>query len=117
MFRMSWPIAFMVWCDLWQWNAQSPGLSATNSNARIAPTGTSIVVSGHCALSGIQPPSVHDTAKWWPCRWIGWLVMVRLPMRMRTRSPSRTGSGSMPGNTRLLKVHMLKSVISLTFGR
>ena len=37
--------------------------------------------------------------------------MVRLPMRTRTRSPSRTTSGSMPGNTRLFQVHMLKSVI------
>ena len=26
-----------------------------------------------------------------PCRWIGWLVMVRLPILMRTRSPSPTG--------------------------
>ena len=31
----SWPIAFIVWCDLWQWIAQSPGSSATNSIARI----------------------------------------------------------------------------------
>src|SRR6266566_5121570 len=51
------------------------------------------------------------------CRWIGWLVMVRLPIRTRTLSPSRTGSESIPGNTRLFHVHMLKSVISLTLGR
>ena len=37
--------------------------------------------------------------------------MVRLAMRTRTLSPSRTGSGSMPGKTRLFQVHMLKSVI------
>ncbi len=37
-------------------------------------------------------------------------------MRTRTRSPSRTGSGSMPGKTRLFQVHMLKSVISETRG-
>ena len=49
--------------------------------------------------------------------WIGWLVIVRLPKRMRTRSPLRTTSGSMPGKTRLLKVHRLKSSIVLTFGR
>ena len=27
--------------------------------ARIEPTGTSMVASGHCALSGTQPPSVQ----------------------------------------------------------
>jgi hypothetical protein len=37
-------------------------------------------------------------------------------MRTRTLSPSRTGSGSMPGKTRLFQVHMLKSVISETRG-
>ena len=26
-----WPMAFMVWCDLWQCSAQSPGSSAVNS--------------------------------------------------------------------------------------
>ena len=40
-------------------------------------------------------------------KWIGWLVIVRLAMRTRTRSPRRTGSGSMPGKTRLFQVHML----------
>jgi hypothetical protein len=29
----------------------------------IDPTGTSMVASGHCALSGTQPPSVQLTAK------------------------------------------------------
>ena len=56
-------MAFMVWWDLWQWKAQSPGTSATTSKTRTAPTGTSMVVSGHCALSGTQPPSVQVTAK------------------------------------------------------
>ena len=37
-------------------------------------------------------------------------------MRMRTRSFCRTTIGSMPGNTRLLKVHRLKSSMVLTFG-
>ena len=37
-------------------------------------------------------------------------------MRMRTRSPRRTGNGSMPGKTRLFHVHMLKLVISATRG-
>ena len=75
-----------------------------------------MVASGIARVSGTQPPSVMVTRKSWPCRWIGWLVMVRLPILMRTRSPSLTGSTSMPGNTRALNVHMLKSVISVTFG-
>ena len=37
-------------------------------------------------------------------------------MRMRTRSPVRTSSGSVPGNTRLLKVKMLKSIITVGSG-
>ena len=37
-------------------------------------------------------------------------------MRTRTRSPRRTGSGSMPGKTRLFHAHILKSSISATFG-
>src|SRR3990167_2456267 len=52
-------MAFMVWCDLWQWIAQSPGSSALNSKARMPPTGISIVTSGQRALSGTQPPAVH----------------------------------------------------------
>ena len=48
--------------------------------------------------------------------WIGWFVIVRLPTRTRTRSPVRATSGSMPGNTRLFKVHRLKSVISAVRG-
>ena len=63
MLAISWPIGPMVWCDLWQWNAQSPSASATNSIARICPTATSTVTSGHCALSGTQPPSVPVTRK------------------------------------------------------
>ncbi len=51
---------------LWGYNGQSPGLSARKSTARIEPTGTSTVVSGHCAPSGTQPPSVQLTAKVWP---------------------------------------------------
>ena len=39
----------MVWCDLWQWNAQSPGSFAVNSMARIWPTATSVVTSGQRA--------------------------------------------------------------------
>jgi hypothetical protein len=86
---------------LWQWIAQSPGSVATNLTARSAPTGTSVVTSGHCALSGTQPPSVQVTVNGAPCLWIGWFVMMRLPMRMRTRSPLRTTDGSILGNTRL----------------
>ena len=55
-------IAFMVWCDLWQWMIQSPGASATNSMSRVAPTGTFTVVSGTCAESGVGPPSVPVVA-------------------------------------------------------
>jgi hypothetical protein len=36
------------------------------------------------------PPSVQVTAKWYPCRWMGWAVIERLPIRTRTRSPLRT---------------------------
>src|SRR5436305_237063 len=30
MLGMSWPIWFIVWCVMWQWKAQSPGLGALN---------------------------------------------------------------------------------------
>ena len=73
------------------------------------PTATSVVTSGQRAAFGTQPPSVPVTSKCGPCMWIGWLVIVRLPMRMRTRSPVRATSGSMPGKTRLFQVHRLKS--------
>ena len=42
--------------------------------------------------------------------------MVRLPIRMRTRSPSAHRQESMPGNTRAFQVQRLKSVISVTLG-
>ncbi|MCY1537855.1 hypothetical protein D9M68_733670 [compost metagenome] len=42
--------------------------------------------------------------------------MVRLPMRMRTRSFRRTFRLSMAGNTRLFQHQMLKSVMVLIFG-
>ena len=54
-------MAFIVWCDLWQWMAQSPGSSATKSNERIWPTATSMETSGQAASSGTQPPSVPET--------------------------------------------------------
>jgi hypothetical protein len=57
---MSWPIAFMVWCGLWQCSAQSPGASATNSKARMAPTGTSMVVSGQRAMTIIARVIGHE---------------------------------------------------------
>ena len=109
-------MAFMVWCDLWQWTAQSPRLSALNSMARIWPTATSAETSNHWRSGGIQPPSVPVTLKSTPCTWIGWLVMVRLPKRIRTLSPWRATMGSMPGQTRLLKHHMFMSSIVLTLG-
>ena len=117
---------------LWGYNGQSPGPTieaVEGDRVRIfvtnkLPEYTTVHWHGvilPCGMDGVggltQPPSVQLTLKVWPCRWIGWLVMVRFPIRTRTRSPRRTGNGSMPGNTRLFQVHMLKSVISLTFGR
>ena len=58
MFGTSWLIAFIVWCDLWQWKAQSPSTFATNSTVRVDPTGTFTVVSGRRADFGTGPPSV-----------------------------------------------------------
>lgn len=87
-----------------------------NSTCRIWPTATSVVTSGQRALLGTGPPSVPVTSNSWPWMWIGWLVIVRLPTRMRTRSFCLATSGVIAGNTRLLKVQMLKSVISLTRG-
>ena len=52
---------------------------------------------GPARARGTGPPSVPVTVNSWPWRWIGWLVMVRFPMRKRTRSFCRTTSGSMPG--------------------
>jgi hypothetical protein len=46
---------------LWQWKAQSPGLSAVNSMSRDVPTGTLTLFSGHHAVSGIGPASVPVT--------------------------------------------------------
>ncbi|MCY1524589.1 hypothetical protein D9M68_595300 [compost metagenome] len=87
-----------------------------NSICRIWPTATSTDTSGQRAVRGTGPPSVPVTSNSWPWMWIGWLVIVRLPARMRTRSPRRTLSVSMAGNTRLLKLQMLKSVMVLTLG-
>jgi hypothetical protein len=56
-----WPMAFIVWWDLWQWSAQSPGSVASNSITRIWPTATSVVTSGHRAVGGTHPPSVPAT--------------------------------------------------------
>ncbi|MNT43043.1 hypothetical protein D3C72_1794940 [compost metagenome] len=109
-------MAFIVWCDLWQWKAQSPGSVAVNSTARIWPTAISVVTSGQRDSGRVQPPSVPVTSNSWPCMWIGWFVMVRLPTRTRTLSPWRTTIGSIPGKTRLLKVNKLKSVMVMIFG-
>ena len=76
----------------------------------------SVVTSGQRAVEGTGPPSVPVTWNSCPCRWMGWLVMVRLPMRMRTRSPKRTLSESMPGKTRLFQLQILKSSIVMIRG-
>ena len=47
---------------------------------------------------------------------MGWLVMVRLPTRMRTRSPWHATSGLMAGKTRLFQHQMLWSSMVLTLG-
>jgi hypothetical protein len=112
----SWPIAFIVWWLLWQWKAQSPSSSARKSICRICPTATSVVTSYWRLLFGVGPPSVPVTRNSCPCRWIGWFVIVRLPMRMRTLSMWLTTSGSMPGKMRLFQLHRLKSSIVMIFG-
>ena len=74
-------------------------------------------VTSYCrALFGVGPPSVPVIRNSWPCRWIGWFVIVRLPMRMRTLSFFLTTSGSMPGKMRLFQLHRLKSSIVMIFG-
>ena len=85
----------MTWWVMWQCIAQSPGSSATNSIVRVLPTGTSTVVSGHCADSGIAPPSVSVTSELDSRAGGsgGGPSALRLPMRMRTRSPVFTTSG------------------------
>jgi hypothetical protein len=50
-------MAFMVWCDLWQWIAQWPG--------------SSVVTSGRRAPDGTQPPSMQVTSNGSPCLWMG----------------------------------------------
>ena len=87
-----------------------------NSIWRIWPTATSVVTSGQRAAFGVGPPSVPVTTNSWPCRCIGWFVIVRLPMRMRTLSPWRTFSESMPGKMRLFHDHRLKSSIVMILG-
>ncbi len=75
------------------------------------------VVTSYCRVDlGVGPPSVPVIRNSWPCRWIGWLVIVRLPIRMRTLSFFRTISGLIPGNTRLFHDQRLKSSIVMIFG-
>jgi hypothetical protein len=75
-----------------------------------------VVTSGQRDSGRVGPPSVPVTSNSWPWMWIGWLVMVRLPMRTRTRSPFLTLSESMPGKARLFQVHRLKSSMVLILG-
>ena len=113
----SWPIAFIVWCDLWQWNAQSPSSVASNSIARICPTAMSVVTSGQ-----------RDAARRPAAVGAGHLelVAVQVDRMVGHRQvadadahavvlPHRP-SGRCPGNTRLLKVNRLKSSIVMIFG-
>lgn len=48
----------------------------------------------HCAEIGIGPPSLAMSLNEWPCMWMGWLSMLRLTRRIRTRWPCRTTSGA-----------------------
>ena len=49
---------------------------------------------------------------------MGWCdIALRLPKRMRTRSPTSATSGAVAGKARLLMVNTLKSVISFGLGR
>ena len=109
-------MAFIVWWLLWQWKAQSPSSSARKSICRIWPTATSAVISYCRALLGVGPPSVPVMRNSCPCRWIGWLVIVRLPKRMRTLSLCRTFRLSMPGKMRLFQLQRLKSSMVMIFG-
>ena len=105
-----------MWWLLWQWKAQSPGNAGTNSSVRVVPGGTSTVVSGTRADFGTTPPSVPTTLKEVPCMWIGWLSMVTLASRTRTRSPVRAVRCGTAGNIFPLKVKRLKSSITIGSG-
>ncbi|TSE33248.1 hypothetical protein Tchar_01837 [Tepidimonas charontis] len=76
----------------------------------------STVTSGQRASGRTGPPSVPVTSNSMPWMWMGWLVIVKLPMRTRTRSPRRATNGSMPGKTRLFHAQMLKSSMVLGLG-
>ncbi len=76
----------------------------------------SSVTSYWRVLFGVGPPSVPVTRNSWPCRWIGWFVIVRLPMRIRTLSFYRTFRESMPGKMRLFQLHRLNSSIVMILG-
>ena len=71
---------------------------------------------GHSLKKRFVAPSVPVTRNSCPCRWIGWLVIVRLPIRMRTLSFNRTFNESMPGKIRLFQLHRLKSSIVMILG-
>ena len=113
---MSCPIAFIVWCDMWQCIAQSPA-TASNSKSRVCPTPTISVTSERHFEGGSRPPSPPVIQNRGPCRWIGWFHIDRLPTRMRTRSPVAATSVSIAGKALLLKVHTSKSVMIDGSGR
>ena len=74
------------------------------------------MVSRICAETGVGPPSVPDSTKCTPWMWIGWLSMLRLARRTRTRCPFFTINGDVPGKTRALKLKRLNSSIVAGFG-
>ena len=118
MFGKSWPIWFMMWWVMWQWSAQSPGSSATNSMARVLPDGTSTVVSGHWAESGISPAVGLGDAELIAVDVDG--VVVHGAQVAQADAHPVAGlatSGAVDGKALEFMVRTLKSVISLGLGR
>ena len=83
--------------------------------ARMVPTGMS-TVSGHCALSGTQPPSVSATRSSVAVQMDRVVGHGEIGHADAQALAERTGITSMPGNTRAFQVQRLKSVISATLG-
>jgi hypothetical protein len=105
-------MAPMVWWLLWQWKAQSPGSSAMNSIWRIWPTATSVVTSGQRAVwaraaigaGDLELVAVHVDGV------VGHGQIAHADAHLVALTAT---SGLMAGKARLLKVQILKSVISL----
>ena len=113
----SWPIAFIVWCDLWQWNAQSPGDRVELDGAHLADGDVGRHLGPARALAApsrrrCRSPRTRGRA----CGSGGWSSSGCRCGCAPGRRCAHT-SGSMPGKTRLFQVHRLKSSIVLTLRR